>query len=272
MAIHNDRIARFTRPLADIGFEDLKQIIAGLNARSQDIGCAIFPARRDPDTVVVIFAAAGGVSFDALTITNELECEVVYFQDPNSVWYQGSVLLPALETIAKNWLPAQIGKRRAVFLGQSSGAYACLRAARNLPGSATIALSPQTYTDVRDKGRFITIGDIRFCTTTEGLTDIAQLWQGAEADRFVAIVGGTSETGNPLTSYYWMDHLHISRLMACETFRFYLINEQSHNLLRGRARGFARLLRTACETPNEALEPMIRQQLNEVFAATHPLT
>ena len=267
MAILDERIARFTRSLADMDLEELKQTIADLNTRSFEIGCAIFPARHDHDTVVLMFAGAGGVHFDALTLASDLECEVVYFQDPTNAWYQGSALLPSAQSLALDWLPAHVGTRRAIFIGQSSGAYACLVAARDLPGSATIALSPQTYSDARDKDRFITIGDIRFYATTEGLSDIAALWQGAQADRFVAIVSSTSETGNPPGSHYWMDHLHIARLMACDTFRFFLVNGQNHNLLHGHAKGFARLLRRACETPNEALEELMRDELTEIFIA-----
>jgi hypothetical protein len=260
-----------SRVCSDLAFPDMQQIIAALNARATEIGCTIFPAGTDTQNVFVLFASAGGECFSALSLAIGLDCEVIYFQDCHSAWYQGSSILPPVQDIVDGFLKQRIGGRRPLFFGQSSGAYACLVAARAFPQSVTIACSPQTFADFSIKDRLNFIGDIKVYKTLPGLTDLVAHWRDADfGSRYVAIVCGAGEGDNPVSQFYWLDHLHLAHLLNVEAFSFYVVAAGEHALVRGRAKAFSEFLRDAVGTPASHMPTLVAARLLKMFGPDMP--
>lgn len=234
------------RSCANIDYDGMLSIINALNERKYDLGCAIFPPADDVENVMVIFAGAVEY-FHLLRLAVGARCEVIYFQDCQSFWYQGSDILPDLTRIVEEFLIERIGPRRPVFFGQSSGGYAALIAARYFDNSISLLCSPQTFSDNVLKDRIHFFPGVRPLATTSGLIDIVAHWRGADfSRRYVGALYSASEHGNPVDFHFWMDHIHLSRLAEVEGIRIYLTPTDEHGLLHKRARLFATILRDAC--------------------------
>lgn len=235
------RVERQDICLADLAPEALRALIAGLNARSEEVGCAIFRPPGEHDCVAIIFA--GNLErFFMLAAARGLRCPVIYIQDPISYWYQGSTLLPDLDTLCSTLIVPEVGAARALLFGQSSGAYAALAASTFMPGATVVACAPQTFSDAGAKGR-IRFAGVRALTTPEGLIDLrARLAAHTDPDSMRAAVIAAGELDNPANLHWWGDYLHMLRLMEVAYVDLYIVNANTHVLAHGKVNQFAMLL------------------------------
>ena len=248
-------IARFTTCLGDLEPEALRALIADLNARSDEVGCAVFRPPGEHDCVATIFA--GNLErFFMVAAARRLRCPVVYIQDPISYWYQGSSLLPDLDALCRRVVIPETGGARPLFFGQSSGAYAALAASVRVPGATVVACAPQTFSDARVKERVAFVG-IRALSTPEGLIDLrARLAAHPDPDAMRAVVIAAGELDNPAHMHWWGDYLHMLRLIEVAGTDLYVVNANTHVLAHGRVNDYARLL---ADLATEAAAPPARR-------------
>lgn len=115
-------------PITDFDDVEYRDLVKRMNDRSEEVGALSFPDGGDKDNVLIIFSGYLEI-FYMMSVARSVKCQVIYFQDRFSQWYQGSTLLPDIEVIVRDHLPNLIGNRRPIFFGQSSGGYAALIAA-----------------------------------------------------------------------------------------------------------------------------------------------
>lgn len=253
------------KPCSLIDIDEMHSLISALDERKDDLGCTVFPKGKDSENVVVIFAGAME-RFFALSLAVGLDCEVIYFQDYHSHWYLGSSILPPVEAIAAGFLKDRIGNRRPIFMGQSSGGYASLVAGRHFDKSVVIACSPQVFSDKQKKGR-INLAGIPQINAVEGIIDIASYWSNVNSNEmYISAIYSASETGNPISSFVWMDHLHISSLLNVESINVYLMPTDTHSFLHGRAKHFSALLQEVGKTKTRDMHALIMSSLTALFA------
>ncbi len=263
-------IARYDTCLADLSPEELRTLIADLNARSDTVGCAVFRPPGEHDCVATIFAGNLERYFMVAAARN-LRCPVVYIQDPISYWYQGSPLLPDLDALCRRVVIPETGGARALLFGQSSGAYAALAAAARMPGATVVACAPQTFSDADAKGRISFVG-IRALSAPEGLIDLrAHLAGHPDPDASRAVVIAAGELDNPAHMHWWGDYLHMLRLLDVPGTDLYVVNANTHVLAHGRVNDYARLLADlAAEAgaPPARRTGMVRSFLTELYGRT----
>ncbi len=239
-------IERHETCLADLSSEEIRVLITDLNARSETIGCVVFRPPGDHTCVTVIFA--GNLErFFMVAAARNLRCPVIIFQDPISYWYQGSPILPNLDTLIKTVVLPEVGSARALLFGQSSGAYAALVASTAMPGASVVACAPQTRSDASLKNRIRFVG-IRPLHTPEGLIDLrARLSNHADPDTMRAAVIAAGELDNPASAHWWGDYLHMLNLIDVPYLDLYVVHANTHVLAHGRVKEFARLLASLAE-------------------------
>lgn len=227
--------------LADLSREALRGLIADLGTRADVTGCAVFSGDTNADTIAIIFA--GNLErFFMLAVARNLRCPVIYFQDLESWWYQGSAALPDLRLICERFLVSEVGSKRALLFGQSSGAYAALFASTYLKGSTLVACSPQTFSDQQAKSRIEWIG-VRAQMTPPGLLDLKERLSAChDATASRTIVIAASEAGNPVSAHFWMDYLHLLHLDDVAGLMRVVVNADSHTIVHSRVDRFADLL------------------------------
>ena len=235
------RVERRDLCLADLDPEGMRALIGELNAVSDTVGCVVFRPPGPHACVAVIFA--GNLErFFMLAAARALRCPVVYVQDTASWWYQGSDLLPDLDTFCRAVLVPEIGAARALLFGQSSGAYAALAAGSHLPGATVVACAPQTFSDAAAKGRIRFVG-IRALSAPEGLIDLrARLSAHPDPDAMRALVIAAGELDNPATAHWWGDYLHMVRMAEVPDLAIFVVNANTHVIVHGRVNRFAELL------------------------------
>lgn len=256
------RIERRRIALADLAPDDLRGLIGELNELADDVGCAVLYDGKPFDRVAIIFA--GNLErFYMLAVARHLSCPVIFVQDVKSWWFQGSDLVPDLESFCEGCLKPWIGSADVVCFGQSSGGYAALVASAFFPGATVMACSPQTFSDAQVKGRVSFVG-IRALSTPDGLIDVKEILSGRcdpMAFRAVVIAGG--ELDNPASKHYWMDYLHACRLLELESVHLSVLPCNYHSIVHGKVNQFAILLETlAAQTK---LDPDIRRATVNAF-------
>lgn len=246
------RIERRDLCLADLDPEAIRALINDLNSVADEVGCIVFKTAGPHDCVAVIFA--GNLErFFMLAVARALRGPVIYVQDTVSWWYQGSNLLPDLDTFCRDVLVPEIGTARALLFGQSSGAYAALAASIHLPGATVLACAPQTFPDavIKDRIRFI---GIRALSAPDGLIDLRErLLAHTDPAAMRAVVIAAGEVDNPASAHWWGDYLHMSRMIEVPSLAIFVVNANTHVIVHGRVNRFAELLSVlsgvACELP-----------------------
>lgn len=230
------------KPIVDETDEGLRDLIHSLNEKSDVRGGVIFPASDDFDNVLVIFA--GNLErFSMLTVARNIRCKIIYFQDTQSWWYQGSDLLPHLDLLRDGFLVEEIGPLRPVFFGQSSGGYASLVAGRRFPAARVVACAPQVGSDASVKNAIIASHHIACQFTPEGMTNVPDLWsspggEGAQA----AVIFSVSEWGNPVGSHFWMDYAHALRMLGLENVHVFMMANNKHAIVHRNSRNFGEII------------------------------
>lgn len=235
------RVERRELCLAALDPAALRDLIADLNARADEIGCVIFRPPGEHACVTLIFA--GNLErFFMLAAARHLAGPVIYVQDPVSYWYQGSPLLPDLDALIRSVLVPEVGAARALLFGQSSGGYAALAAATAFPGATVIACAPQTFADAALKARIRFVG-VRALTTPEGILDLrARLAAHPDEASLRAVVIAAGELDNPAHAHWWGDYLHMLRLADVPGMHLSVVNANTHVLAHNRVNQFALLL------------------------------
>lgn len=261
-------VARHPERLADLSRDAIRALITALDARSEEVGCAIFGDGTAFDRAVVIFA--GNMErFHMLAAARYIPGLVIYVQDVRSWWYQGSGPLPDLRAFCRHFLAGEIGSVPALFFGQSSGAYAALVASTFFRGSTVVACAPQTFPDAGPKGRFHFVG-INVHATPHDILDLRTLLKGSpDPDASRTVVIAASETGNPASSHFWMDYLHALHLANLDDVSISIVGSDSHAIVHGRVELFAEHLRELTldlPSPVERRIAMTREFLARTFA------
>ena len=198
-----------------------------------------------------------------LSVAARLACRVIYVQDFESGWYQGSRILPDLPTFCARFLVPEVGRARALLFGQSSGAYAALVASTYFVAPTVVACAPQTFSDAAFKAEIGFVG-VRVLATPDNLVDLNAVLRGHEdpgALRVVAIAAGELE--NPITAHYWMDYLHCLRIAGTPSVAAFVVNASIHSIVHGRVRLFAGLLERLI--PRLDASPAERRAIVEAF-------
>ncbi len=253
--------------LADLSREALRDLITELNARSESVGCVVIDDGGDHDHATIIFA--GNLErFHMLAAARQLRGRVIYVQDVVSWWYQGSPLVPELRDFCRGFLRDEVGSRRALLFGQSSGAYAALIASTYLEGSTLVACAPQTFSDAAAKSTIHFVG-VRALSAPPDLIDArARLLESVDTGASKNVVIAASEYGNPATAHFWMDYLHVLRIADLPGISLSIVNSDSHVLVHGRVDRFAELLHALTQDLSATVErrsEITRNFLGELF-------
>ncbi|MCJ2039274.1 hypothetical protein MKK55_10020 [Methylobacterium sp. J-059] len=265
-------VARHTVDLTELGHDELRALIAELDKSADRVGCVIFDHGRCSDRVAVIFAG-NRERFYMLSVAARLACPVIYVQDFESGWYQGSRILPDLPTFCARFLVPEVGRARALLFGQSSGAYAALVASTYLAAPTVVACAPQTFSDAAFKAGIGFVG-VRALVTPDDLIDLNVVLRGCEdfeALRVVAIAAGELE--NPITSHYWMDYLHCLRVADAPSVAAFVVNDNTHVIVHGRVSLFAGLLERLVrrlDAPPTQRRAIVEAFFREVFDTDAP--
>ena len=261
-------VERLSICAADLSREDLRDLIATFNGRSDDVGCLVLDDGRHSEHAAVIFAG-DQERFHMLAAAQNLRCKVVYVQDRTSPWYQGSHLLPQLQEFCSIFLRNELGSVPTLLFGQSSGAYAALVASTYLPGSTLVACAPQTFSDAAAKAKIHFVG-IRALSAPDNLIDVRRrLQETVDPNSSKTIVIAASELGNPATAHYWMDYLHALNVADLSNISLSVVNSDSHVIVHGRVNLFADLLKhlaAELSAPVSRRAEITREFLGETFA------
>ena len=254
--VHGVRVRFFHNSIAALSSDDLKARIHELNVDSHTIGCASFPGSDPSNTSTLVVFAGNLERYSMLSVTRDVDCRVIYFQDSESWWYGGSDLLPDIKSIAR-FIETERNSGRILFFGQSSGAYASLVCGGLLADTDVIACSPQTFVDRSIKARLFTSPSLAVHTTPDYLLDVRDLYGQAQRNGFAAVLFAACELNNPYGSHFWLDHLHILRLVDIDSISLFMTNVSNHSLVLRRAPAFsiliANLVKTSNATSNERL-------------------
>lgn len=241
-------VERHPIALSDLDAEALRTLVTQLNEKADRLGCVVFEGRSDAQGAAVIFA--GNIErFFMLPVARHLDCRVIYLQDLESGWYQGSPVLPDIPALCRGVLAREIGDRPCLFFGQSSGGYAALAASTFFPDATVVACAPQTFSDAEEKQKVNFVG-IRALAAPPGLIDLQQALSGpAGIAALRAVIIAASEADNPFTAHYWMDYLHALRLIGVPGVRLSVVRDNSHVIVHSRLNLFAELLRDLQRAP-----------------------
>ena len=238
--------AHHDQPLCDYQLDEIRALSLRIPSEMGPLGCIIFPAKDDKRNVLVIFA--GNLErFQMLSVARHARCKIIYFQDDQSYWYQGSDLLPSLPNLMP-FLREEIGHCRPVFFGQSSGGYASLIAAGFIDNAVTISCSPQTGPD-RDIKRAIAFGPtIQLQYAPDDLIDVRSHLIGKTEGKFIAAFASAAETANPIGGHMWCDWLHIGRIVGIENVFVHVAEAYRHSIVFRRAAYFSQLIADALQS------------------------
>lgn len=239
--------------MAEINDGGLPAFIDSMNGQSEICGGVVIPASDDHKNALIIFA--GNLErFAMLSVARLARCKIIYLQDTESWWYQGSSLLPHLDVLSDNFLVEEIGSLRPVFFGQSSGGYASLVAATRFPEARVLACAPQIASDRAVKDAIICSPQISVQCTPEGLTNVPELWIGMQGKRpQAALLFSVSEWGNPVTSHFWMDHAHCVRMLGIPDVAVFLVANNVHAIVHRNGKAFAKLVSEIINTSDPIL-------------------
>ena len=229
-------------PLSRLSVDELRLAIHELNQISGDCGCVVFEGESRRLTDLVIFA--GNLErFSMLSAARENASRVIYFQDTASWWYGGSDLLPDIEGIAF-FVRDMIQKRPCLAFGQSSGGYAALALGGLVPHIDVLACSPQTFSDKSMKEHIYVSGHLAVQRTPDYLMDIADLYTGIRRSGYASAIFSASEYKNPYQSHFWLDHLHMAKLVNITSIDKFLSASSNHSMVYQRAAEFSVLLKS----------------------------
>ncbi|MDE1158456.1 MAG: hypothetical protein PW791_09285 [Neorhizobium sp.] len=242
------------RAVASFSPEDLRGEIAGLNNACLHYGAAFFDAGHDETCVIF----AGGLEkFSMLTIARHLECNVVCFQDNHRFWYSGSALLPPISEISQLLASGVFGNTRLLF-GQSSGGYAALYASKYMEEAVTLAVSPQTFADRDVKTSFLRPAHIAVNIVDDDVVDLRDHLDDGSSAAIRHILVSASEVQNPITDFYWMDHLHAFRMHGSAGVQIGLIQSSTHAAVHSNKAAFAETLRDLWYDPDGHMDHISR--------------
>lgn len=229
-------------PLSHLSEDELRLAIHELNLISNDCGCVVFEGERRKLTDLVIFA--GNLErFSMLSAARENASRVIYLQDTDSWWYGGSNLLPDIAGIA-DFVSDIIQMRPCLAFGQSSGGYAALALGGLVPHIDVLACSPQTFSDSDVKGDIYVSGHLSVQRTPDYLIDIADLYTSVRRSGYASAIFSASEYKNPYQSHFWLDHLHMAKLLNINSIDKFLSASSNHSIVYQRAAEFAYLLKS----------------------------
>ena len=164
----------------------------------------------------------------------------------------------------------EVGAARAVFLGQSAGAYAALIASTWFPGASVIACAPQTFSDAAAKSAIRFVG-IRALSTPDALIDVGDhLRSRLDPEALRAVIIAAGELDNPAHKHFWMDYLHALRLSPDTGAAVFVVRSNEHPVIHGHARAFSTLLRMMtenCHMPRDARDSLVHDFLEGLFAS-----
>jgi len=255
-------LAERTVPDQGMDLVFVKEQIHYLNLE-YDVYRGVFYKSTNSSTVMVIFAG-NYEKYSMLSVARYLRCHVLYFQDPDSFWYQGSSRLPDIEQIAA-FVAAQFPSHRVVFFGQSSGGYAALAASKLIENSAVIAVAPQTFADGEIKNRIRFSTYLNAVAAPDGILDLREyLADGSEfSNRY--ILTSASETSNPFESFFWLDHMHALRMLDVKNSFLTFVRSSRHSLVFRNADTIARLLYGMCSCTSTGAElDLVKQAADEL--------
>lgn len=257
-------IVHTDKPISDFDDVEYQDLVNRMNDRSEEVGALSFPDSGDTDTILMIFSGYLEL-FYMMSVARTVKCQVIYFQDRVSQWYQGSTLLPDIETIVRDHLPDLIGDRRPVFFGQSSGGYAALVAAAWSPKGLAIACSPQVMADQNIKQEISLPSAVMLHVTPDGVIDIPTLWaaRGTQTGQ-AAVIFSLSEASNPAIDFFWMDYLHSLQMVGLAGVKVFVMNNDVHAVVHRHARPFSELIAWLIGQPGDILDatPHIRAALD----------
>lgn len=249
---HGVKFKYVAAPISSFTKEELRALIDELNSLSEHVGCVVFEAKETTKSDLVIFA--GNLErFSMLSAARGVTSRVLYFQDTRSWWYGGSHLLPKLDDISA-FLKYHVGRRRCVTFGQSSGGYAALVIGAQHKHYDVVACSPQTFADASSKSRIHMAKGLGGQRTPDYLYDIAKLYRFSRRSGFVAAIYSASEYQNPYQSHFWMDHLHLARLVNVKTIQVFLAASANHSVVFQRAKVFSQFLASLMQIDDGRLE------------------
>lgn len=257
-------IVHADKPISDFDDVEYRDLVNRMNDRYEEVGALSFPDNGDTDNVLIIFSGYLEI-FYMMSVARPVKCQVIYFQDRFSQWYQGSTLLPDIETIVRDHLPDLIGDRRPVFFGQSSGGYAALVAAAWTPNGLGVACSPQVMADRKVKEEISLPSAVKLHVTPDGIVDIPALWakRGTQTGQ-AAVIFSLSEASNPATDFFWMDYLHSLPMIGLEGVKVFLMYNDVHAVVHRHARPFSELIAWLIDQPGDihGATPHIRAALD----------
>jgi hypothetical protein len=252
-------------PVGSIPIDDLRVEIDHLNAISDRLGCVVFEGKSKSNSDVVIFA--GNLErFSMLSVARHISSRVFYFQDTASWWYGGSSLLPTIQEIG-TFLKEQIGGRRCLAFGQSSGGYAALALGGIIPHCDILACSPQTFPDASLKRRLHISGSLGVQYAPDHILDISTLYRSAQRSGIAAAVFSASENCNPYGSHFWIDHLHMAKVADVPSIDTYVAASANHSIVFQRARPFSECLMelaASANKNNEIKRSIIRRYVDSI--------
>lgn len=233
--------------------DEIRSIISSLNDESDKTTVAHFAPAGEHEAVAVIFAG-NAEKFFMTAAARHLLCPALIIQDPHSYWFQGSDMMPDLDTFCREYLMHVVGRANALFFGQSSGAHAALAASVHFPASTVVACAPQTFDDASIKSLINFVG-IRALNTLPGIIDVAarmKAFPDQQSARMVAIAAG--EVDNPASAHWWGDFIHMLPLVGCPNVDISVVSQNTHVLAHGKINEFAKLMLTLSENLSHSFE------------------
>lgn len=248
---------RFAFSLSSLTEQALRELIADLNQRVEQLGCVVFEGNPASRSALVIFAGHSEAFF-MLSVARSVDCKVICLQDHGGGWYTGASRLPDITALAEGFLWRELGDRRAVFFGQSSGAYGALAASSFHRGAIVLAVAPQTFPDAAIKSAIHFVG-VRALSAPDELLDLqALLANRPDASSTRVVIVAVAETENTVDRHFWMDHLHAARLTSGTDVELFVVRSFTHSVVHRNARIFSELLSRLAREPDAGRETVVR--------------
>lgn len=247
------RIKTFDFALCDRDPSEIREIISHLNSEADEITVAHFSPAGVHDRITIIFAG-NAEKFFMTAAARHLPCPAIIIQDPHSYWFQGSNMMPDIDTVCRGYLVPTVGSAKVLLFGQSSGAYAALAASVHFAGSTVVACAPQTFPDKELKNQINFVG-VRALTVPDNIIDIAarmKAFPDVNSARMVALAAG--EMDNPASAHWWGDFLHVLPLVGCPNVDVSVVGHNTHVLAHGKINEFAKLMLRLWESLSERPE------------------
>lgn len=253
-------------PLSHLTLAELRQVIHELNVVSDRLGCVAFEGDGKSQTDLVIFA--GNLErFSMLSVAREVSSRVFYFQDTSSWWYGGSPLLPDISGI-RSFLIRHVTGRNCLAFGQSSGGYAALAIGGLIPHIDVLACSPQTFADALIKKRMNLAPSLAVQATPEYLFDIGEMYRSTQRQGMASAIFAASESGNPLQSHFWIDHLHLANIASIPSIEVHIGTSTRHSIVSQKAGHFSSCLKDLLHSARK--KPEVKRKI--IQRLVHQLT